>query len=147
VDIWSWAQRSYAQPGVAAACLRLQDDFDQDIPYLLWAVWAGVTEPGLLGRGARLARDWERGVTSPLRTARRALKTPPAGLETSGCNALRDQVKAAELEAERLLLQALADLTDARAGALPQAALDAAVQTWGAPAHPLAVADLARALG
>lgn len=115
--LWREALRLYGAPGVAAACLRLQDGRGADVPLLLLACWLtgrGVAlDPEEGGRLAALAARW-RPVIGGLREARRALK-PLAG----GCDAgadrrgdLRERVKAAELDAEHELLLALGNLAE-----------------------------------
>ena len=39
-DLWTWACAAYAAPGVAEACLSLQDDYGQCVSFLLWRLWA-----------------------------------------------------------------------------------------------------------
>jgi uncharacterized protein (TIGR02444 family) len=138
VSLWDWATRAYAAPGVQALCLDLQDRYGQSVCLLLWAGWmaaSGRSPPaGTLEAAAGVARSWEAGVIGPLRSARRALATAP-GLDPDDRAALRAQVQAAELAAERALLAALEAL--AAAGGAPAgsaAALAAASLAWGAPA-------------
>ena len=42
-DLWTWAVAAYEAPGVAEACLSLQDHNEQNVPLLLWAAWVAVT--------------------------------------------------------------------------------------------------------
>ena len=99
MDFWEFTLELYPEPGVAAACIALQDEHGADVNLLLFALWAA-------SRGARLTSDdirrveaavydWRTGVVQPLRAARRALKP------FADAQALRENVKAAELEAER----------------------------------------------
>lgn len=145
--LWDWAVQAYARPAVADACLALQDRHGQNVPYLLWAAWAGREDEALLQEAAQMAASWEAAAVGPLRQARRALKTPQPPVADAAREALREQVKACELAAERVLLEALEAITPSR-GALPAAAaLTAAVRAWNSPAPAKAVADLADALG
>lgn len=121
-DLWRFAVDRYAQPGVAAACLELQDRFDADVPLLFWAVWAGerhghALDIGDIRRAQSLVAEWRSLSVLPLRHLRRWLKvvpTPFPGLNAApppaDVAAFRDQVKALELTAERLQLAALAAL-------------------------------------
>jgi uncharacterized protein (TIGR02444 family) len=115
MDIWDWALETYARPGVSPACLRLQDEHGQNVSYLLWAVWAGSEDRVLLDRAAGVARAWDAAALHPLRAARRGLRAATPPVDDPGREALRQDVKAAELFAERLLMEALAAITGARA--------------------------------
>lgn len=103
---WSFSCRFYQLPGVAAACLALQDEDGADVNLLLFALWAAARgrtlEEGELVAAERMARPWRVGVTEQLRAARRAMKVPPAGYDVAGVEALRRKVLDDELEAERL---------------------------------------------
>ena len=122
-EFWDWAVAVYARPGVAEACLDLQDSHGQNVPLLLWAAWRGGDVAAAVG----LARAWEDEVVAPLRGVRRRLKGR-AGAET-----LRERVKAVELEAERTLMLAL----EAVAGALLDAdALAKVADAWGGSPPP-----------
>jgi uncharacterized protein (TIGR02444 family) len=145
--IWEWALQAYARPGVPEACLRLQDEFGQNTDLLLWAVWAETRDAELLGRGAELARTWERIALVPLREVRRALKAPAPPVDDAAREGLREDVKSAEFRAERVLLETLASLSgDARGGAPALEALKAASAAWKPAAPDDALAALAAAL-
>ncbi|RAK57510.1 TIGR02444 family protein [Phenylobacterium deserti] len=143
--LWDWAVGAYGRPGVADACLNLQDAHGQNTCLLLWAVWAGAT-PHTAAPAAELARAWDAAAVTPLRDVRRALKSsfPPVADEER--ERLRNAVKAAELQSERLLLEALERLCPQSSGAAPLDALVAASAAWGAPAPQPALAALAAAL-
>lgn len=153
MSLWDWALDAYARPGVADACLQLQDGHGQCVPYLLWAAWAAADgralSPSTLTRGAALARAWEAAAVAPLRQVRRGLKSPIFDLDDDAREAARGQVKAAELAAERVLMQALERMSPERGGWAPQTALalaDAA-SVWG-PQPPLqALRSLVEKLG
>lgn len=145
MELWSWAVDAYGRPGVAEAALALQDDHGQCVPLLLWACFARPVEPERIAQAASLARTWEDAAIVPLRAARRGLKAALPGSPAPAREALRDRVKAAELEAERLLLGALADLGGEGAASL-EAALAAVAGAWVGAAPPAALDRLARAL-
>lgn len=149
-DLWDWALTVYDFPDVAPACLDLQDAQGQCVSYLLWAIWAGagggLTAAGC-ARAASVARAWEDAVLTPLRAARRALKTDLPGVDAAGRLALRARLSQEELAAERLLLEALNPLAAASAARLaPREALAMAAAVWdpGLPANK-ALDRLARA--
>ncbi|WP_438866494.1 TIGR02444 family protein [Pseudomonas sp. L1(2025)] len=113
-DLWSFALSIYARPGCETACLRLQEH-GADVCLLLCGAWLerrGVAlEPGRIEALQQLARPWQQAVVEPLRQMRRQWRT--MAQQDAPLAALREQVKALELEAERELL--------ARLGALAQA--------------------------
>jgi uncharacterized protein (TIGR02444 family) len=145
--LWDWTLEAYAQAGVPEACLALQDEYGQNTSLLLWAVWAEAADPALLAKAADVARRWEALALSPLRSVRRALKPAFDGVTDADREGLRDDVKAAELRAERVLMEALEAMSGAQGGAHALAALEAASKAWGRPAPADALAVLAAALG
>lgn len=146
MGVWEWALAAYGRPGVAEACLTLQDDHGQNVPLLLWAVWAEAEDPGLVARAAEVTRAWDLAAVAPLRAVRRTLKAPHPAIGDAARESLREDVKAAELRAERVLLETLADLGPRYGGAPALKALEAASRAWGTPAPPEALAALAAAL-
>jgi uncharacterized protein (TIGR02444 family) len=101
--------------------LTLQDAHGLNVNLILWCVWAGAHfgEPdgATLKSAMAVANEWDAAVAAPLRAVRRKLKNGAAGIADE---ALRDQVKAAELGAERALQLKLESL----AAGLPGAAGD-----------------------
>ncbi|MCG8355636.1 MAG: TIGR02444 family protein [Kiloniellales bacterium] len=102
---WDYSLALYGQPGVAEACLALQDRLDLDVNLLLFCCWAGQRGRSLTSAeiaGLRAAsRDWQVHVVRPLRQVRRWLKNRDLGLGDAP-EILRREIKAQELEAERL---------------------------------------------
>lgn len=146
MSLWDWTLEAYARPGVPQACLALQDDHGQNCSFLLWAVWAELGDSAALSRAAEIAHRWDALSLTPLRDVRRALKPPSPPVADAAREDLREDVKAAELRAERVLLETLATLTEGRGGAHAMAALEAASAAWGPPAPADALAALAAAL-
>ncbi len=113
-EIWDWVVEAYARPGVAEACLDLQDRQDQSVPLLLFAAWAAATGRTLnaeaLEAAIDMARAWDGALVGPLRRLRRTLKAAIPDIDDDARLALREQVKAVELDGERRLLLALAEL-------------------------------------
>ena len=106
--LWHFACALYAKPGVAPACLALQDEYGADVPLLLAALWHGRCGRGRLSaarakRWKAIARAWRSQIVAPLRQARRALKAS----EVPEAAELYAAVKRAELAAEKLQLDAL----------------------------------------
>jgi uncharacterized protein (TIGR02444 family) len=110
---WAWSLQTYDRPGVAAACLALQDRHGADVNLVLLACWLASQGRRLdpVAAAAALAhgRDWQGAVTARLRAVRRHLKSPAAaGSRREAVEALRARVAGAELAAERLEQLALA---------------------------------------
>lgn len=142
MTLWQRALAAYASGEVERICLELQDEHEQCVSYLLWALWAEeqqrAVDAGLAARAAALARAFETGVLAPLRKARRTLKAEIDGVLDPARAAARERIKAGELAGEELLLRSLEAMTPATimAGDQP-GALVAACGAW-APPPPLA---------
>lgn len=106
MSLWDWALDAYGRPGVAEAALAAQDRDGRIVSFLLWKAWADP-DAATEARGAEIARAWSRAAIVPLREARRALKAPAPPVDDAAREGLREQVRAAELQAERLLLETL----------------------------------------
>lgn len=113
---WRFSLAFYARPDVARACLELQDTCAVDVNLLLFLLWLSLDRRSLSADAVRdlddKVREWREAVIMPLRTLRRTLKeeTPIAPGMTEP---LRTQVKALELEAERVQQETLYALTSA----------------------------------
>lgn len=96
----------------------LQDAHGLNVPILLWCLWSGAhfAEPdaATIKKALAIGDAWEKKVVAPLRSARRALKEGVGGVTSE---ALLEQVKAAELSAERIALDQLESLSRGSAGA------------------------------
>lgn len=147
MSIWDWVLEAYARPGVPEATLALQDAHGQNTSYLLWAVWAEGPDAAALRQGAEAAKAWDETVLKPIRRVRRALKPAFPSIGDEAREGLREDVKAAELRAERVLMEALEGLAPAAGGGRPALeALKSASGAWGPPAPEDALARLAAAL-
>jgi uncharacterized protein (TIGR02444 family) len=146
MGLWDWALRAYSRPGVPDACLALQDEHGQNTSFLLWAIWAETADAGLLGSAAELGQTWEARVLGPIRQVRRLLKPAYPPVDDGAREGLREDIKAAELRAERVLMETLEALTGERGGTPALEALQAASRAWGKPAPDEALARLASAL-
>jgi uncharacterized protein (TIGR02444 family) len=147
MSLWEWALEAYAQDGVPEAALSLQDAYGQNTSFLLWAVWAEGPSSDALRQGAVTAKAWDAAVLKPIREVRRTLKPPFPQVDDEAREGLREDVKAAELRAERVLMETLEALAPASGGGVPTLeALKAASAAWGDPAPDDALATLAAAL-
>jgi uncharacterized protein (TIGR02444 family) len=127
---WRFSLGLYRKPGVAEACIGLQDECGVDVNLLLFLLWqaslsrrlhaADVTE--LRAR----TRAWNQEVIVPLRALRRELKSGSALIEGGAAEAFRTKVKGLELEAERLQQQAMFDLAPTVPGVPAGSTQDAA---------------------
>ncbi|MGH7026461.1 TIGR02444 family protein [Brevundimonas sp.] len=131
-DLWTWAVTAYEAPGVAEACLSLQDHNEQNVPLLLWAAWVAVTgrrpDEETLEAACDAARAYDTVIVAQLRAVRRTLKAPIPDIDDDHREALRQQVKALELDAERRLMLELEELAPAPSGA-PRRAIDGLAET------------------
>jgi uncharacterized protein (TIGR02444 family) len=120
MTLWEWAVRAWAAEGVEVAALDLQDAQGQNIVLLLWAAWTAQTgrkiDAETIEAACDTARVWQETILAPLRSVRRALKTRMPDLHDEDREAVRRQVKALELDAERRLLHALEALSPAADG-------------------------------
>ncbi len=152
MTLWEWSTRAWAEPGVEAACLDLQDAQGQNIPLLLWAAWAAATGRGVseddIEAACDTARVWQDAVVAPLRGVRRALKPRIPDFDDDDRAAVQAQVQAIEIDCERRLLGALEALSPPAAGparpVLP--VLVAVSRTWSAVTPRTALTLLAERL-
>ena len=107
-DLWSFALSTYARPGVEAACLRLQEQ-GADVCLLLCGAWLerrGVAlEAERIHALREVAQPWRKAVVEPLRQLRAQWRN--MAQQDLPLAALRERVKALELEAEREVLARL----------------------------------------
>ena len=106
--LWRFALEFYALPGVAEACLTLQDEAQIDVIQLLTAIYADLVlrQPLSSKDVAELGRqavEWRSATVLPLRDIRRFLKPERDGFPEER-HLLREKVKAAELLAEQIQL-------------------------------------------
>ena len=121
---WRFSVKFYAVPGVAEACIELQDRAKVDVNILFFLLWNATQKRALnaaeVAEVERMIGGWREIAVVPIRNIRRALKSPPPVMPPEAAEGLRTRIKAVELEAERLQQEALYDL--ARSAGLGQAA-------------------------
>ncbi len=145
---WDFSLRFYARPGVAAACLDIQEQARADVNVVLYLLF-------LATKGRQLAQTevtevdnlvtiWREQVVRPLRTARRHLKTVTAPFIGDAAGRLRNEIKRSELEAERIqqltIEQSFPCATFGSAAASPAGAARANLDAYGAHIGGLPVA-------
>lgn len=103
-SFWRFSLRTYRAPGVAEACLALQDGCGADVNLLLYCCWTGLIGRRLSARAVRSARAavarWQSEVVSPLRRSRRAIRKGHRGVTGEWAEQLRKRIGTAELDAE-----------------------------------------------
>ena len=119
-DSWAFALAIYARPGVAEACLALQNEAGVDVMMLLMVTFAAVRHRILLTQKEIKALDdscrpWREQIVWPLRTIRAGLKNGPLPAPSSETEQFRARIKANELAAEKLQNQLLAECLPLRA--------------------------------
>jgi uncharacterized protein (TIGR02444 family) len=150
---WRFSLGFYRAPGVADACIALQDEAGVDVNVLLFLLWNATLKRQMSVASVREldARigAWREAAVIPLREIRRALKTPPGVVDAGAAEGFRTRVKAVELEAERLQQQTLHDFAPSLPFETARSASDAArasVEAYAAIASkafpPAAVATI-----
>ncbi len=108
---WRFSLRFYRQPGVADACIALQDGCGVDVNVLLLFLWLATMRrrvPVAIAQAVcAQASPWRDDVVAPLRTLRRRLKDGSWLVDHSATEFFRTRIKAVELEAERLQQEAM----------------------------------------
>jgi len=127
---WQFSLRFYRQPQVADTCIALQEERGVDVNLLLFLLWQATRKRAFTAAEVaeieRRVGAWREMTVIPLRTLRRALKSPPPLVAGAAAEFFRTKVKAVELEAERLQQEAMYELANAG--------------TWGQGAPSLAEA-------
>lgn len=150
--LWRFSLRTYGAPGVATACLALQDACGADVNLMLFCCWLGVEgrllNKRLLRKSAAAVSAWQSEVLQPLRRARHAVKKGIAAVPQEWSAHMRTGFAAMELDAdyaEQLVLAEQAELVPRHAGTLrPQAAAAANLACY---IESLGVAENATAKG
>lgn len=122
---WNFSLALYGRPGVAPACLSLQDRCGLDVNLLLFCCWSAaegrmLPEPALRAAIAAAA-PWQEAVLQPLRAVRRRLKSGLGAVPEVRSEPLRRRLADLELEAERIEQQVLATVAGATAAGAPLA--------------------------
>jgi uncharacterized protein (TIGR02444 family) len=109
---------------VAPACIELQDQAGVDVNVLFFLLWNATERRALSADDVTKIEDairpWRDMTVVPLRSMRRALKSPPSVMTLEAAEGFRTRIKSVELEAERLQQEALYGI--ATSGALGHSA-------------------------
>lgn len=131
---WEFSIRVYAEPGVAEACLALQERHDADINVILFCLWSAASGEESLTR-TRLGElldhvaSWREEVIVPLRNLRQKLKEGMPDIPPDNSEIVRNTIKRAELDAEhaeQLLLASFLPPSGDRDVGIEAAAMNAA---------------------
>ena len=108
---WHFSLAFYRAPGVADACIRLQDECGVDVNLLFFLLWHAALKRRFSVADVEAAdnaiRSWRTTAVIPLRHVRRTLKNVAGLADPGAAEAFRTKVKGLELEAERLQQEAL----------------------------------------
>ena len=99
---WDFSLEVYAKPGVAQACLALQDECGVDVNLLLFCCWAGPLDEAGVRRAIDAVAHWQTAVVQPLRAVRRLLKADFERIFQDHREVLRQAIKTSELDAEHI---------------------------------------------
>jgi len=113
---WRFSLGFYRQPGVADACIALQDGCDVDVNVLLFLLWLATAKRCIPVAAAQAvcakAGPWRDNVVVALRTLRRRLKDGSSLVDRNTAELFRTKIKAVELESERLQQEAMFALSE-----------------------------------
>ncbi len=158
---WNFSIAVYSASAVQDECLNLQDQFGLDVNLVLLCAFLGAVHGIALtsddiSSARQEVQQWHDDIVRTLRAARRGLKT----IELRDADAakaaaqLRAQVKAAELESERIEQTMLEQWAAARLAARPRgnsrdavlASLQALLATYGIGPERLVAANAMKQL-
>jgi uncharacterized protein (TIGR02444 family) len=113
-ESWAFALAIYAKPGVADACLTLQNEMGVDAMLLLMTAFAAAQHrilltPDEIREMDATCRPWREQIVRKLRTIRTELKAGPRQAPGEATEPFRSKIKALELEAEKLQNRLLAE--------------------------------------
>jgi uncharacterized protein (TIGR02444 family) len=125
---WNFSVAVYGASAVQDECLNLQDQFGLDVNLVLLCAFLGAIHGVALtsddiSSARHEAHQWHEQIVRTLRAARRHLKTieVPDADAAKAAMQLRTQVKAAELESERIEQSMLERWVEAQLAARPRA--------------------------
>ena len=117
-DFWDFSLSLYGKPGVAPACLALQERHGLDVNVLMFCLWLGASGRGpvpaaTLAEAFAAAEAWHEEAVRPLRAVRRRLKTPVGSADPALAQALRTRIQKIEIDAEHIEQLTLANTAPA----------------------------------
>ena len=140
-DFWDFSVTLYGRPGVAPACLPLQERHGLDVNALMFCLWLAASGRGPAARAPLdeafdRAEAWHAEIVRNLRALRKRLKSPVGPADPALAQALRARIQKIEIDAEHIEQLTLAA---APAAALPaRADLDPGARAAHGAAHAAA---------
>lgn len=117
-NFWNFSIELYRRPGVAEACLELQDSHGIDVNLLLHSYWYGESFGSvdilLLQEVVEFSSTWKQGIVQPLRSVRQWMKTRTHLVSENQAlqfEALRERVKSEELSAEKIQQEMIEEIS------------------------------------
>lgn len=106
-DFWDFSVTLYGKPGVAPACLALQERHGADVNALMFCLWLGASgrgpaAPATLDAAFAAAEAWHAEVVRALRAVRKRLKAPVGPVDAGMAQALRARLQKIEIDAEHI---------------------------------------------
>jgi uncharacterized protein (TIGR02444 family) len=152
---WRFSVKFYAVPGVAPACIELQDRAGVDVNVLFFLLWNATLRRSFnheqIADIERKIGAWRDMTVVPLRAVRRALRAPPPAIASDIAEGFRSRIKAVELEAERLQQEALYELAQSspigESATSPEEAARRSVAAYEAVLRPFPKPSLEAVLG
>src|SRR6478736_7886908 len=93
---WRFSVKFYAVPGVAAACIELQDKANVDVNVLFFLLWNASQGRALNAAEVtgieRSIGPWREMAVIPVRNVRRALKAPPPVMAPETAEGFRTRI-------------------------------------------------------
>jgi uncharacterized protein (TIGR02444 family) len=107
LSFWTFSVDVYGDAAVQPECLDLQDRYGINVNLLLFCAFVGAVHGALLSQGdvkqaEEIVHRWDGEIVRSLRAARRALKSFSGDSSSVDVNLLYNNIKAQELEAEKL---------------------------------------------
>ncbi|MDQ2076118.1 TIGR02444 family protein [Marinimicrobium sp. ABcell2] len=104
--LWDFSLRLYRYPGVEPLCLMLQNQWRADVNILFWLRWLETESMAINSTRIQLAEahiaTWNKDAVLPLRKLRMEMKQH-YGVSDKAIEDTREAIKAAELQAERVV--------------------------------------------
>ena len=124
-DFWDFSLALYGRPGVAPACLALQERHGADVNALMFCVWLGASGRGPAPREPLEAAfaaiaPWHAQVVRTLRPLRQRLKFGFEPVDPEIVKRFRARIQKIEIDAEHIEQLALAASTAAAGPARPE---------------------------
>ncbi|MCF8129005.1 MAG: TIGR02444 family protein [Deltaproteobacteria bacterium] len=117
--LWRFTLKAHGRRGVHEACVDLQKNHSIDVNFLFWCCWvAQMGAPSLdeaqMRRAMAAVGPWQEEIVRPVWRARWKLKPSYGNFPEDLTEALRQQLIAAEINAEHLEMLQLADAVEIR---------------------------------